>query len=67
MQSLWHSAYNLLIVLFICTQKNKDHFKSYLFDKKQGRFNILWDHILDVTKTDLAFDITTDFKIMKPI
>jgi hypothetical protein len=42
------AAYNCLIVLFINTQSKKEHFKAYLFDKKQGQ--VLWDQIIDASK-----------------
>lgn len=41
-------AYNCLIVTFISTQTNKDHFKSYLFEAKGH----LWKNIIDETKTE---------------
>lgn len=55
LRELWCQAYNLLIVLFICTQKNKEHFKGYLFDKKQGKYSILWEHLVDPLKTEMGF------------
>jgi hypothetical protein len=47
-------AYNCLIVLFISTQSNKEHFKTFLFEHNK---HALWDNFVDVTQTDFPFEI----------
>jgi hypothetical protein len=57
------AAYNCLIMLFVSTQSNKEHFKSFLFEHNRQAF---WDNLVDTEQTDFGFQIETEFKVMKP-
>lgn len=50
-------------MLFISTQSNKEHFKTYLFEHNK---QALWDNFVDTTQTEFGFEIETSFKIMQP-
>ena len=50
-------------MLFISTQSNKEHFKTFLFEHNK---HALWDNFVDVTQTDFHFEIETAFKVMQP-
>ena len=66
LRECWCASYNCLIVVFICTQRNKDQFKSFLLDKNQGHFSQLWEHLVNPEQTEFGFETITNFKIMKP-
>lgn len=56
-------AYNCLIILFLSTQSNKEHFKSFIFENNK---QALWSNLVDVEQIDFQFEVLTDFKVMKP-
>jgi hypothetical protein len=56
-------AYNCLIILFISTQSNKEHFKTFIFEHNK---QALWDNLVDTQQIDFNFEIETNFNVMQP-
>jgi len=57
------AAYNCLILIFICTQSNKDHFKNFIL---QNNKQALWDNLVDPAQTEFGFEVVTDFQVVSP-
>ena len=51
-----------MLILFVTTQSNKEHFRSFLFEDNK---TALWNNLVDTEQTDFGFEVETEFKTMK--